>query len=356
MQKKLIALAIASMVAAPAFAADNVTVYGVMGVNYTSSTVGNFSQTQLKTGGHSGSRLGFKGTEDLGGGMKALFVLETALAIDNGAGTGAAALATVDGTTMGDRQAFVGLSSNMGTLTFGRQYNLNFDLAASIDSLGAADWTTAFYGVQHAGVRENNSALYVSPTFGGGFTVKGMYFLGEGTTDVTKAHGDGQALSLRYSNGPIYVGLGYTKEKDRAGAFLGDDNYTSLVGSYDFGVAKVSLGWQRFKNFSSVTGLTDSTRGTTAGISAPVGASGTFALQYGKSDVEAANSDVSGWGVQYNHRLSKRTDVYVAYARANTDAAFAGGAQVSALAGTGVNAPVAGDDSRVTVVGLRHTF
>ncbi len=148
MQKKLIALAIAGIVAAPAFAADNVTIYGVAGAylqslktDVTTTATGatvNTSVSQVQTDGESGSRIGFKGTEDLGGGLKANFVIESALAMD-AAGTTAASGVT----GLGNRQAYVGLSGNWGAVNLGRQYSSEFYHMAVREVWGYADWSAS---------------------------------------------------------------------------------------------------------------------------------------------------------------------------------------------------------------------
>ena len=123
MQKKIIALAVAGLVSGVAFAQTNVTVYGVVdqGYAYSSSNAavnGTNKFSGIKDGGLSGSRFGFKGEEALGNGLKAIFTLEYGKDGDNNS----------DVSNFFTRQSFVGLSSNYGTFTLGRQYNAASDV------------------------------------------------------------------------------------------------------------------------------------------------------------------------------------------------------------------------------------
>ena len=122
MQKKLIALAVAGLVSAPAFAQSNVTIYGVADVGVSFGSHGDNDLAQVHNGGLSGSRIGFRGTESLGNGLNAVFTYEQGFDIDDTANT--------DGTNgLGGaaRQAFVGLGGAWGTVSLGRQYAPGYD-------------------------------------------------------------------------------------------------------------------------------------------------------------------------------------------------------------------------------------
>src|SRR5574343_633103 len=110
MQKKIIALAVAALASSAAFAQSNVTIYGIADVGYFHmSADGKKPMNNVDSGGLAGSRIGFKGVEDLGNGLKALFTLEYALALDNNSGVG---YADTPWSSTVARQQFVGLSSN----------------------------------------------------------------------------------------------------------------------------------------------------------------------------------------------------------------------------------------------------
>ncbi|PKO55512.1 MAG: porin, partial [Betaproteobacteria bacterium HGW-Betaproteobacteria-21] len=132
MQKKLIALAVAGLMSAPVFAQSNVTIYGIVDMGYknlgnnVNSAVGN--RSAIDSGQYSGSRLGFRGTEDLGNGLKASFVLETGINVDNGGFN--------QGNTAFARQSFVALSGGFGTVALGRQYTPQHILMSAVDPFG----------------------------------------------------------------------------------------------------------------------------------------------------------------------------------------------------------------------------
>ena len=119
MQKKLIALAVAGLASSAAFAQSNVTIYGIADIAYVHSSSGSSKTNGVDSGGWSSSRLGFKGTEDLGDGMKAVFTLEYGLSPDVNSGVGVTA--TGGGNA---RQTWVGLQNSMGTIKLGRQNSL----------------------------------------------------------------------------------------------------------------------------------------------------------------------------------------------------------------------------------------
>ncbi|HNO58064.1 MAG TPA: porin, partial [Accumulibacter sp.] len=173
MQKKLIALAVAGLASGAAFAQTNVTMYGVAdaGYVYSRGSVANGAVagtakpvfSGIQSGLLAGSRIGFKGEEALGNGLKAVFLLEYALNIDQNSGIG-----TSSG--LSARQQYVGLAGNWGQLSLGRQYAPGYDATARNDAfLGAAfsphSFLTAAAGntiTPNSGARWNNSAAYTS--------------------------------------------------------------------------------------------------------------------------------------------------------------------------------------------------
>ena len=192
MQKKLIVAAVAGALAAPlAIAQSNVTIYGIadVGVEWGDSGFGN--KFRVQSGQASGSRLGFKGSEDLGGGLKANFTLEMGFALDNGQltthnsqTTNSASIIktapTTTGTVIFARQAWAGLSGNFGEVNLGRQYTPLFWVLLNSDPVGAGTGATPFnlYLLgPHATppdntqstrrARSDNSITYKTPTIGG---------------------------------------------------------------------------------------------------------------------------------------------------------------------------------------------
>ncbi|HQO29457.1 MAG TPA: porin, partial [Accumulibacter sp.] len=184
MQKKLIALAVAGLASSAAFAQTNVTMYGVADAGYVYSRGSVFAGTKpefsgIQSGLLAGSRLGFKGEEALGNGLKAIFLLEYALNIDQNSGVGS-------GSGLAARQQYVGLAGNRwGQLTLGRQYAPGYDASSRNDSfLGAAfsphSFLTSNAGytiTPNSGARWNNSVAYTSGNYGG-FQAKAIYGFG----------------------------------------------------------------------------------------------------------------------------------------------------------------------------------
>jgi|YNPMSStandDraft_1061717.scaffolds.fasta_scaffold00282_16 predicted porin len=308
MQKKLIALAVAGLVAAPAMAQSNVTIYGLVdvGVSYRGDNIapGVGSKFSVDSGLQSGNRLGFRGTEDLGGGLKAGFVLETGFGIEEPGFR--------NGGPLFGRQAFVTLSGGFGTLAVGRVYTPQFNLLAAVDpfGLGTVGQMNNIYQIDP---RVDNTVAYISPNFSG-LTVTAAYvnhLTGPetlGNDNDTRVY----ALSPVYQNGPLMIGLNYHKiDPQTAGA--ADLDVWDLAGSYDFGVAKVAAAY----GSREVTATSDRTSWM-LGVTVPVSAAGKVLASYNytKLDVAGTANDPKStqWAVGYEHSLSKRTNLYVAYA------------------------------------------
>ena len=186
-------------------AQGNVTIYGVIdaGVSYGTDVVGR-SKFLVSDGILIGNRLGFRGSEDLGGGTSAIFTLESALNLYTGNGT------------FWQRQSFVGLSdSKLGTLTFGRQYEFTWDFV-TVYTLGSRVGAYAFrpgdYDRLAGTLRINNSIKYVSPTIGG-LKVGALVSAAEdGSAGNFKAH----ALGVSYENGPFSAAAAYNNVRNLA--------------------------------------------------------------------------------------------------------------------------------------------
>ena len=213
MKKTLLALAVLGSLSATAFAQSNVTVYGVMDLGLvsvsgaTASTnvataalpaYSNGKEFKLRDGVNSGSRLGFRGTEDLGGGMSAMFVLEAGVLADTGASD--------QGGILFGRQAFVGIKNEAGTLTFGRQYAPHYLAFKAIDAMSDEFGGGAGILIPNNGKRVNNAIRYATPTISG-FSGELFYSLGEVTGNTTASSNRGATGT--YSDGPLMVKVAY---------------------------------------------------------------------------------------------------------------------------------------------------
>lgn len=223
LQKTTAALIALSAFAGVAQAQSSVTLYGIAdaGILYNNNN-GGHSQVSLSTA--NSSRFGLKGTEDLGGGLSAIFTLENGYTISSGA--------LGQGGLLFGRKAFVGLSSTTwGTLTAGRQYSASNDQTSQFAS--GADWAASglSFGTRAADVdnvdtsnRIANAIKYQSPSFNGlNFTA--LYSLGGQAGDFTK--NSVWDLAAGYSNGPIKLGIGYMFTKDPYYATFGNQGNSS---------------------------------------------------------------------------------------------------------------------------------
>ena len=327
MKKSLIALAVLAASGA-AMAQSSVTLYGVADVAVTHVN-GNDNWTGLSSGANKTSRLGFRGVEDLGGGLKANFVLEGGINLDTGDGKSGGA---TDSGFQFKRQSTVGLAGNFGEVRLGRELTAAYNATARYDVFGSVGiahsqlWddgknldTTTFADPYHytTNQRVSNAITYVSPNFSG-FKVAANYGFGE----IAGENRDGRYFGggLTYDNGPLSLGLGAERLNKGNGAAMQaqsshDLTAWSLGGSYDLGVAKLLAGYRQ-STAKDVLGLGDlKNRGYMLAVTAPVGP-GLVRAAYNryeaKFDGEKGVTDQFGLGYVYN--LSKRTSVYGTYA------------------------------------------
>ena len=380
MQKKIIALAVAGLVSGVAFAQTNVTVYGVVDQGYVySSSNGAVSGTNkfsgLKDGGLSGSRFGFKGEEALGNGLKAIFTMEYGKDSDGDSSSN---------TNFYIRQAFVGLSNNYGTATLGRQYNAASDVYGQNSSNGVVNAmpVNVFQGVngsqirsQGGNARQDNVIKYVSPTFSG-FSVRGSYAFGEDG----KSSGDPQtgvgddgrfALAGSYANGPFGVDLSYAGISKTHNIYLTQNGKATNIttnlanvdewyigGRYDFKVVKLYASYQDMNNKTDVVLANTGSKMWQVGLSAPVGANGLAMFEYAEISFKDDNTPSAikedgknkGFGIGYQHSLSKRTTLYTFLSQMKYDSNTGNTNDwVGGIA-------AAGEKTNTFSAGVRHTF
>lgn len=322
MKKSLIALAVLAASGA-AMAQSSVTLFGVAdaGVTYVN---GKNNLTSLTSGNQLTSRFGLRGTEDLGGGLKANFWLEAGLNLDNGNGKSGGASGT--GLEF-KRRSTVGLQGNFGEVRLGRELSAAYVATARYDVFGSVGlaysrvWLDggipADSGAKADAVTTNyrvsNAITYVTPTFSG-FKASVNYGFGE----VAGKQSDSRYLGagLMYDNGPISVGLAAEQLKKGANSAPGDIDAWSLGGSYDFGVAKLLGGYRHSKAKNFNNGGTDNKRdGYMLAVTAPVGP-GLVKVAYDhyENKLNGTKAKADQLGVGYVYSLSKRTSVYGTYA------------------------------------------
>ena len=372
-EKKIIALAVAGLVSGAAFAQSNVTLYGRadLGYVYSKSDYKKFQGIENGNGiGGGGSRIGFMGEENLGGGLKAIFKFEWGTAADIGTGA------------TGARYSYVGVAGNFGQVTLGRNGTPS-DLymgATSPWGINGIEPITQFRSKMTVidGVRWDNSIAYASPKFAGldfmaiysfGERVNGnknpdgSYVCADSTVfftceTATTTDAGMLGLGVRYANGPLYVSAVYHARANSDGEKRwntpGNAGYGAkgwgIGGSYDLKVVKLYANYFRAK--ANDDGLAHITRGAnlgsdkqttwSLGVGVPVSSAGTVVAEYGqyKDDLNGAvrltapNRYLNGlpaghkskaYSVGYRHNLSKRTSLYTYMTRFDNDRGISAG-------------------------------
>ena len=371
--KRILTAAAALALCSAASAQSSVTLFGIVDATYQQLRAdGNGSITRLHNSGYNTSRLGFRGVEDLGGGMSAGFWLEAGMNNDSGAGAATntnnqptgGALAGMNGSQglTFNRRATVSLFGPFGELRIGRDntasfWNLNtFDPFLNVGagnalnlSIGAGRGTT-FNPNLFGSARLSNSIAWLTPAKLGGFYGHAMYAMGENPSNAAAgASKDGTYWGLRagYANGNVNVGVGHGHTKFSAGSTVGGDYVHSNLGaSYKIGRATLMGQWFR-DEVQSATPTRQS--GWLVGGTVPVGGAGELRASLIRANVANSANDGQQWAIGYIHHLSKRTALYATYARVDNRGA-------GTLFHNGRPTTVPGGETSSLDLGLRHSF
>ncbi|WP_025916103.1 porin [Herminiimonas sp. CN] len=308
MKKTLIALAVLASAAGAAQAQSAVTIYGKLDLGLEKVT-----GTPTSLEGNHQSRLGFKGTEDLGGGLSAIFQVETRFNADTGAVRGYSNVpggAAVASPLFGG-QSIVGLTGGFGTVKLGRTYNIVDEVSSAAIDPFEGDGVPGLNALTTP--RISNTVTYVSPSMSG-FNASAQVQLSE-----VSGQKNGWGLAGAYNNGPIYVGLGYQKLT----ALVPDGvqpNIWGISGSYTFGPAKIALGYDQ--GDAKIAGVPKAKNWVVAGTY-EIG-SGLIKAAYNRTK-DGVDGTITGNGlafekiqkvsIGYQHNLSKRTSLYADIAR-----------------------------------------
>jgi predicted porin len=349
MKKSLLALAVFGAVAGAASAQSSVTIYGVadVGINHNSGSYAAGNKTSMENGMQAPSRLGFKGREDLGGGLSATFNLENGFNVDNG---GLAA-----NNVLFNRQAWVGLNGNFGSVQLGRQESPLYAQLDALDPFGTSGAGSALNMFPAVAINERTSNTINYKTLSlGGFTGEFAYVLGEtaGSTSANNQYG----LALGYANGPLAVKFGYNRANATGTAFFQDLGLATavdadlksalLTGSYDFGVAKLLVAHGEDKLEGTPAVVRGKSNSSLVGVSVPFGA-GTVLASYSRLNIKnVADADADQIAVGYSYALSKRTSLYTTYARISNDR----------FSRVGLVDTASGNTAKNFNVGIRHAF
>lgn len=357
MKKTLVAAAIVTATGG-AFAQSSVTLFGVVDTTVQHASQGGASVTRLNgNGGNQFSRIGFRGVEDLGGGLSAGFVLDAGLNIDSGAGAptstdNIAAGAAGGGLTFNRRSTVSLMSKAWGELRLGRDFvptywNLTvFDPfgtagAGSVNNL-AQSALTRVSTVQTA-VRASNSVGYFLPALNG-FYGQAMYAVGENASNAGATRNDGRYAALRvgYAQGPLNLAVSHGKTS----LATGDVRTTNAGVSYEWGPVKAMA--QAFRDGKEIVAAPNRSNGWMLGAQLTLG-SGYVPVSYTKvKDNSATGRRADQVAVGYVYNLSKRTAVYTTYSQLRNH-------NGAALTGGGV-AGVANTSWRGLDLGVRHVF
>jgi len=371
MKKTALALAAFSFAASAAHAGEtSVTVYGVidMSLAYTSTTgPGNHSRMSVDSGDQMASRLGFRGKEDLGGGLSAIFQFETGFDTDDGA------MATPG--TLFDRKSVVGLSGGWGTLTAGRQTDALEDIGTrytSFQIFGGGGMRAAHFNGQDriTGGRTSNALRFDSVIYNG-FT--GSLFYGMGEVAGSQSAGRSMGIGGNYGNGAFAIGAAYYQSAlvaDTTSAHAGDTALkTFTIGaSYQAGRAKLFGAWSRtrlpLQTTTVATGLASLSNANRANVF-DIGID--YALDtrlhllgsiiHDRLDLARAGTGATrGRTTQFNlgvdYLLSHRTDIYAVASRQQASDVSNPGIVGSAYS----SSPDDASSQTVLRVGLRHRF
>ena len=359
MKKKLLAVLPLVALGSTAFAQSSVTLFGTVDEAATYIN-GDENWSGLQSGGNMDSHIGFRGTEDLGGGLKAQFWLEAGILADTGSGESGGGLDF-------KRRATVGLLGNWGEVRLGRDESAayramkRFDVFNNAGIGGTRMWSDGFNSTQpyYDAKRKDNSVAYYSPNWGG-FNFGVNYAFGEKATDTWKT-GSYWGLGLGYDNGPWSAALTAEQQNDiivPLGAPVVDTNFKERAYSvglgYDFGRVKVSGAYRQNRLKSDVTG---SLKGNSymLGLAAPVGAAGVVKASYNRYEREIAEGGdklkADQFSLGYEHNLSKRTALYGTYSYLKN--------KNNAPLGLSLSNNVLADDNgkqHGIQVGVRHSF
>ena len=338
MQKIVLTAVLAAL--STTISAQNVTAYGVMDIGIQSYDGGTEKATRSADNVLETSRLGFRGTEDLGGGMKALFQIEGRILASNGQ------LGNNTTNQTFNREAWVGLETGAGTIRLGRSDVSNAQIMDSLaggDSGNLSDFAVNGTDLE-TGKDLANVIRYISPTRNG-FQAQ----IGHSISD-RNATTDSQTKQTQYAatyrQGKIKLGAGFG-QVDGATSMAKRD-FASLAAAYDFGIFETGI--------AHITGDTSTTRdvkakSTVASVRVPFGAGVKAHAIYAQADDASQDTENQGRGytVALTKDFSKRTAIYGAYTKISNDTN-------SAMEFGGISTATVGRNASAIAVGMAHKF
>ena len=347
MSKKIIALALAALAPAAAMAADsNVTIYGRIDYGFLSRSgddnkaaggtqFGRKSRkNEFEDGMAGANRIGFKGSEDLGNGLKAIFEVEFGF---NGDETNA--------TFNYNRHSWVGLTGGFGTVLGGRVDGARYSFVGKYDpfknqTVGVA--ASIFGASSRLGQadRADNAIVYITPELFTGFKVLAAYttsLIGAesagstatGDRDIEKGDTPLYAIAAMYDNGPLSITLDYENLQIKRNVATANPNRNKDMefdlwvfgASYDFGVAKLSAYYEDVAGDDRASKTVSDSKGWMVGATVPLGANARLLTSYvkGKDERTGNKGECKKFGLGGEYDLSKRTNLYAGFAKTSSD-------------------------------------
>ena len=350
MKKSLLALAALTAFAGVASAQSSVTLFGIVDLSVNSTKNGANSLKQLSSDQLNSNRLGLRGVEDLGGGMRAGFHLEGAMVSDLGCGTSQtpapAAGAVACGGQTWQRRSTVSLMGGFGEVRLGRDYTPSFWNYTIFDPFGTNGMGSSLNIVSTLSsgattlVRANNTVGYFLPAMGGVYG-QVQVAAGEGATGNKYFGG-----RLGYAGGPVNVAVAYGKT-DKTGAMI--DDYTDINFGGSFNMGFMSL----MGTYSKRDYATADQKNIMVGLTVPFGQS-TLKAAYNTASGSSKSLEAKQISFGYQYDLSKRTAIYATVSSLNNDGDAATGARFTI--GQGPAQTRGGDSSKGYNLGVRHSF
>lgn len=332
MKKKILALAVLGAAAGMAQAQSNVQIYGTVDTGYVKE-----SGSDVRMGENATNLIGFRGYEDLGGGLKATFELEKQFTLYDG---------NTMGTYMGDRlkgqesadwlgAANIGLEGDWGKVRFGRVSEISYEYFWTLDPFeqGTTGASLALYNKTHS-EQLSNTARYDSPEWNGlGFSASFTLSDDQRSRDSDEQVSNvGFGGGIHYDNGPLVLMVNYNRLADSNDSWV-----WNIGGGYQFGPARVTVGYQssKFKDQqNSAVSLTEpdffqkmDQEEWMIGLTYDIGP-GQLKFAYNRASVdnwkEGKDGDTDKFALGYTYNLSKRTSIYGAVSYTDSDNAQVG--------------------------------
>jgi general bacterial porin, GBP family len=353
------ALAIALCSSVPALAqttASTVTAYGIVDACVARADLGASTLHALGGGCSYGSRLGFRGSEDLGGGQRAYFTLESGFGLDTGV--------LGQGGRFFGRKALVGLSGAWGAVEAGRDYAPAFYIVQPVDPMGLGIGTassTIWTGAPATGAaRVDNAINYLSPNWSG-VSLRLHFAPGEQGAPAPSRSRDVLGLNLLYRSGDTLIGASHVRNSNATDS--ADDTATTVTARQSFGsfslAAMVQVGaWEGTRTAAAPSSASSifsrDYRSYLLGGSVKAGAAGMVNLSLKRyDDRTSGNFDATQFSASYVHTLSKRTELYAAWSQLKNKRASSYSVSDASGAYTGVTA---GASTSLLALGIKHVF